>query len=597
MSAPNRPPARDEPLLAVRDLRVSFAREHQSSRERRSSPEQQVAEAVRGVSFEIRRGQIVAIVGESGSGKSVTARSLVGLAGDNAAVRARALSFDGLDLRTLGSRQWRSVRGGRIGFVLQDAMGSLDPLRSIAAEVGEPLREHRTVERGRVEEEVVRLLAEVGIPNPRTRLRQHPHQLSGGLRQRALIASALAARPDLVIADEPTTALDVTVQKQVLALLRERTADGTAMLLISHDLAVVAELADHVYVMRDGVFVEQGPTRTVLDAPAHAYTRQLLAAASALGTHGGGAPAPSTPVAAAPVRVSPPPGPAPRVPADPAAVVLAARGLVKTYELPGRQRLTAVDDVSFVVRAGETVGLVGESGSGKTTVGRMLMGLVAPDSGEVTVDGVGWTALDRAARRAARRRVQMIYQDPLGSFDPRYTARQILEEPLRVSSTSAADRAKRVGQLLEHVGLGPEVLPTRARALSGGQRQRLAIARALASDPEVIVCDEPVSALDVSIQAQVLEVFRDVQARLGVAYVFISHHLGVVHYLSHRVVVMHRGQVVEQGPAEQVFGAPRHPYTQALLAAVPRLAVAQKDTAEAATAESADDVVVGPPRR
>ncbi|EIV92559.1 ABC transporter ATP-binding protein [Frankia sp. QA3] len=557
MSRGNTPQEQDEPLLAVRNLAVSFSREHQ------------VVEAVRGVSFEIRRGQIVAIVGESGSGKSVTARSLVGLAGDNAAVRAQALSFDGIDLRVLGSRQWRSVRGGRIGFVLQDAMGSLDPLRSIAAEVAEPLREHRTVERGHVEEEVVRLLAEVGIPQPRTRLRQYSHQLSGGLRQRALIASALAARPDLLIADEPTTALDMTVQKQVLALLRERTADGTAMLLISHDLAVVAELADHVYVMRGGVFVEQGTTRTVLDAPRHTYTRQLLAAASALGAHGSGTPAPSASASATPVSVSLPPDPA--VPADPAPVVLAARGLVKTYHLPGRQRLTAVDDVSFVVRAGETVGLVGESGSGKTTVGRMLMGLVAPDAGEVRVDGVGWNTLDRAARRATRRRVQMIYQDPLGSFDPRYTAHQILAEPLRVSSMSSADRAKRVRELLEHVGLGREVLPERARALSGGQRQRLAIARALAPEPEVIVCDEPVSALDVSIQAQVLEVFRDVQARLGVAYVFISHHLGVVHYLSHRVVVLHRGRVVEQGAAEQVFGAPRHPYTQALLAAVPQL--------------------------
>ncbi|MEU8379564.1 ABC transporter ATP-binding protein [Streptosporangium sp. NPDC048865] len=526
-------------LLSVRDLTVAFT----TGRGR--------VDAVRGVSFGIDRGQVVAIVGESGSGKSVTARSLVGLAGDGADVRAGELVFDGVDLRRVRGRRWRTLRGRRVGFVLQDALGSLDPLRRVGAEVAEPLREHRTVPAGEIGDEVVRLLGSAGVPLPESRARQYPHEMSGGLRQRALIASALAARPDLLIADEPTTALDATVQRQVLRLLRERAGDGTAILLISHDLGVVATIADHVYVMKDGRFVEDGPTRQVLRAPSHPYTRTLVAAAFGHGR--GPAPAPA----------GPDPGPGP--------VVLRADGLVKRYELPGRGPFTAVDEVSVEVRAGETLGIVGESGSGKTTVGRLLLGLAVPDAGRAEVNGRSWAELRGPERRAARRRIQMIYQHPLASFDPRYTARRLLEEPLRAEGVPGAGRARRVAELLEHVGLDEGVLGRRARELSGGQRQRLAIARALAPRPDVIICDEPVSALDAVIQAQVLDVLADVQERLGVAYVFISHDLGVVRRISHEVAVMKDGKVVESGDTRKVFEAPEHQYTKTLLDAVPRL--------------------------
>ncbi|WP_329080667.1 MULTISPECIES: ABC transporter ATP-binding protein [unclassified Streptosporangium] len=534
-------PGNPRQLLSVRDLTVAFAtgRGH--------------VDAVRGVSFRIDRGQVVAIVGESGSGKSVTARSLVGLAGDGADVRAGELVFGGLDLRRVRGRRWRALRGRRIGFVLQDALGSLDPLRRVGAEVAEPLREHRIVPAGQIGDEVVRLLDSVGVPLPGSRARQYSHEMSGGLRQRALIASALAARPDLLIADEPTTALDATVQRQVLRLLRERAGEGTAILLISHDLGVVTEIADHVYVMKDGRFVEDGPARQVLQAPSHPYTRTLVAAALGQGR--------------GPARGAAPAGPDP----GPGRVVLRADGLVKRYRLPGRGAFTAVDEVSVEVRAGETLGIVGESGSGKTTVGRLLLGLVAPDAGRVEVNGRPWTELRGPERRTARRRIQMIYQHPLASFDPRYTARRLLEEPLRAERVPAAERARRVAELLEHVGLDEEVLGRRARELSGGQRQRLAIARALAPRPDVIICDEPVSALDAVIQAQVLDVLADVQERLGVAYVFISHDLGVVRRISHEVVVMKDGRVVEYGDTRKVFEAPEHQYTKALLDAVPQL--------------------------
>ncbi len=534
-------------LLSVQDLTVGFAtgRGH--------------VDAVRGVSFRIDRGQVVAIVGESGSGKSVTARSLVGLAGDGADVRAGELVFDGLDLRRLRGRRWRALRGRRVGFVLQDALGSLDPLRRVGAEVAEPLREHRTVPAAEIGDEVVRLLDSVGVPLPESRARQYSHEMSGGLRQRALIASALAARPDLLIADEPTTALDATVQRQVLRLLRERAGEGTAILLISHDLGVVAEIADHVYVMKDGRFVEDGPTRQVLQASSHPYTRTLVAAALGQGR------GPARGVGTAPAGPDPGPGP------GPGQVVLRADGLVKRYKLPGRGVFTAVDEVSAEVRAGETLGIVGESGSGKTTVGRLLLGLVAPDAGRVEVNGRPWTELRGPERRTARRRVQMIYQHPLASFDPRYTARQLLEEPLRAEGVPGTGRARRVEELLEHVGLDERVLGRRARELSGGQRQRLAIARALAPRPDVIICDEPVSALDAVIQAQVLDVLADVQERLGVAYVFISHDLGVIRRISHEVVVMKDGKMVESGDIRKVFEAPEHQYTKTLLDAVPRL--------------------------
>ena len=530
-------------LVEVENLHVGFGKVH----------------AVRGVSLRVAAGQSVAIVGESGSGKSVTARSLLGLAGRGSTVRADRLEIDGVDACGLPEGKWRRIRGRRVGFVLQDALVSLDPARTVGAEIGEVLRTHGTVPRADVDSRVVELLREVGVPEPEARAAQYPHQLSGGLRQRALIASAIAAGPALLIADEPTTALDVTVQAQILQLLAARKATGTALLLISHDLAVVSSVADHVLVMKDGVFVEQGPTRAVLENPQHPYTRQLLAAVPVAHARG--------------TRLSPSAGenvaqPRPVIGTD---VVLAAKNLVKTFALPGHQSVKAVDDVSLELRASETLGVVGESGSGKTTVARLLLGLERPDQGTVSVDGAPWSASAAKEQRELRRRIQVVYQDPLSSFDPRYPVHRIVAEPLAVAGVPRAARRERVAELLGQVGLDADVLGRRPGQLSGGQRQRVAIARALAPRPRVIICDEPVSALDVSIQAQVLDLLADLQAQLGVSYVFISHHLGVIYHVSDRVLVMKDGRVVESGDVEQIFHHPSHEYTRALLAAVPTL--------------------------
>ncbi|WP_067479816.1 dipeptide ABC transporter ATP-binding protein [Actinomadura hibisca] len=494
--------------------------------------------AVRGVSFHLDPGECLAIVGESGSGKSVTARALLGLSGGE--VAADRLHLDGRDLRTLNERAWRDVRGRRIGFVLQDALQALDPLRRIGREVAEPLLVHRTVPRGEVAGRVRRLLADVGIPDPERRAREHPHQLSGGLRQRALIASALACGPELIIADEPTTALDVTVQAQVLDLLAGLRAAGTAVVLISHDLAVVARLADRIAVMRDGTIVEQGPAERILTDPGDPYTKALLAAV--------------------------PEGTAP--PATPGPPVLQARSITKRF---GDR--TALGDVSFDLHAGETLGLVGESGSGKTTLARIALGLLPADSGEVTLTGEPWSALPERLRRPHRHRIQPVPQDPAGAFDPRHTVARILTEALAVAGTPRADRRDRAADLLRQVGLGPEHLGRRPRQLSGGQRQRVAIARALASDPAVLVCDEPTSALDVSVQAEILALLGRLQAEHGLAMLFITHDLAVVRQVAHRVMVLKDGDVVESGPAAEVLASPEHPYTRTLLAAAPRLPV------------------------
>ena len=550
-------------LVDVAGLRVSFEGRRRTVR------------AVRGIDLQVAPGESVAIVGESGSGKSVTARSLVGLAGTEATVVAERLEIVGVDARRLPDRRWRSLRGRRIGFVLQDALVSLDPARTIGAEIGEVLRTHDVVPKAQVAERVVELLRDVGVPEPEVRAAQHPHQLSGGLRQRALIASAIAADPALLIADEPTTALDVTVQAQILELLAERKAAGTALLLISHDLAVVSQVADRVVVMKDGVFVEAGPTRQVLDDPQHDYTKRLLAAVPVAHARG--------------TRLSPTPGepvaqPRPSVSDE---VVLEAKSLTKHFAVADGRRLTAVDDVSLRLHGGETLGIVGESGSGKTTVARLLLDLDQPDAGTVDVDGTIWSEIDGATRRRLRGEIQVVYQDPLSSFDPRYTVRRIVSEPLEIQGLGRRDRDARVRDLLDRVGLDADVLDRRPRHLSGGQRQRVAIARALAPRPRVIVCDEPVSALDVSVQAQVLDLLADLQADLGIAYVFISHHLGVVYHVSDRVLVMQGGRIVEEGPVETVFHEPRHEYTRALLAAVPTLPAATRSERSLVSAEGA----------
>ncbi|GAA1669867.1 ABC transporter ATP-binding protein [Nonomuraea maheshkhaliensis] len=549
-------PASSSALVAVEDLRVSFG----------------AAEVVRGVSLSIAPGECVAIVGESGSGKSVTARSLLGLAGPGSRVRASAFTISGRDALRFRPGDWRRLRGGFAGLVLQDALVSLDPLRTVGAEIAEVLTTHDVVPRARRAERVLELLESVRVPEPALRAGQRPHELSGGLRQRVLIASAIAAAPELIIADEPTTALDVTVQAGILRLLAGRKAAGTALLLISHDLAVVASIADRVLVMRDGQVVEQGPAREVLAAPAHAYTRSLLAAVPSASSRGtrlttgtratertratdGGcvASAPESAVQAAG------PGPAP---------VLAATGLSRSY---GPRHV--VDDVSFTLYRGETLGIVGESGSGKTTLARLALGLLTPDEGSVTLHQQAWSALPERRRRPFRPRIQLISQNPLDSFDPRHTTGRLIAEPLRAGGR--AERRARVRELLARVGLPPETAARHPRELSGGQRQRVAIARALAPRPDVLVCDEPVSALDVSIQAQVLDLLADLQAEDGTALLFISHDLGVVHHLAHRVLVMKDGRVVEEGDVDEVFSRPRHPYTRDLVTAVPRLPAAE----------------------
>ncbi|VWD34644.1 ABC transporter ATP-binding protein [Burkholderia lata] len=523
----------------------------------------------------VHAGECVALVGESGSGKSVTARSLVGLNGPHAVVDAERLEIAGTDARRHRERDWRAIRGRRIGYVLQDALVSLDPLWRVRDLVAEALHDTR---RHDVHARSADLLRAVGIDEPERRLPQYPHQLSGGLRQRVLIGTALAGGASLLIADEPTTALDMTVQRQILSLLRARREAGDALLLISHDLAVVAELADRVLVMRAGQVVEQGPARDVLTAPAHPYTRQLLAAIPTRASRGFRlATDPQADVASAAARIPLPPK---RI--EVREKVLAVDAVTKRYG--SHDAPVAVDGVSFALARGETLGIVGESGSGKSTVARIVLGLLEPDSGTVALDGAPWSGVPEAARRARRARLQLIAQDPYSSFDPRYSVGQIIGESLDAIGVRGDARRRRVLQLLDEVRLGAGCIDRYPRELSGGQRQRVAIARAFAPNPALLVADEPVSALDVSIQAQVLDLLADLQAEHGTAMLFISHDLGVVHHVADRILVMRRGRVVESGPVGKVFDAPSHPYTASLLDALPTLPDARPSPAHAAFA-------------
>lgn len=549
--SPSHSAAPGDVLLDVAGLRVGFG-----------SPSTQ--DVVRGVSFSLAPGRCLAIVGESGSGKSVTARALVGLAGRSARVGARSLAFAGQDLRGHADREWRRLRGKEIGFVLQDALVSLDQLRPVGREIAEGPQLHGEAgTRAELTERVVELLRLVGVPDPAVKARQLPHELSGGQRQRALIAAALALDPSLLIADEPTTALDVTVQAQILALLEETRARGKALILISHDLAVVSRMADEVLVMRHGEVVERGAADQIFGDPRHEYTRKLLAAIPSVHSRGRRL----APASAA--RFSP--GTADRARHQQLAggqPLLRADGLVKRFRGPDGRLRIAVDNVSFALHPGETLGIVGESGSGKSTVARIALALERPDEGEVTLLGQPWSAVPEALRRPRRRAISVIYQDPLSSFDPRWTVEHIVSDALDADEPR---REARLAELFDLVGLPAAFRTRRPLELSGGQRQRVAIARAIAPRPQIIVCDEPVSALDVSIQAQVLDLLADLKSELGVSYLFISHDLGVVHHLSDRVLVMSEGKVVESGEADEVFLQPRAPYTQRLVAAVPRL--------------------------
>lgn len=523
----------DDVLVDVKGLTVSF----DSVRADDGSP----LSVVTDVDFTVRRGRILAIVGESGSGKSVTARTLVGLAGHGSRIEATTFVINGADASRHDDKAWRKVRGAQIGFVLQDALTSLDPLRTVQAEVSEALRLRRRQRVAAVEE----LLDSVGIPDPSYRRKNYPHQLSGGLRQRALIASALAGRPDVLIADEPTTALDVTVQARILALLRTLADDGRGVLLISHDLAVVSRVADDVLVMHNGRVVERGSVADVIHDPQHDYTRKLVAAVPGRDTRGR--------------RLSAPDATAPPAVSVGAEVVAEVVGVGKYYRQGRGREFTAAEDVTFSIHRGEVVGLVGESGSGKSTVARIVTGLLAPDAGHVAL---------AHSRLGA---VQLVAQDSVGSFDPRYTVREIIGETVALGHRGKVGRDTRIRELLDLVHLPATVVDRHPRSLSGGQRQRVSIARALGSDPELLVCDEAVSALDVSIQAQILDLLHEIRAGRNTALLFISHDIGVVHHVADRVLVMHRGRVVEEGTADEVFDTPRDAYTQALLQAVPTL--------------------------
>ncbi|MGW3092388.1 dipeptide ABC transporter ATP-binding protein [Streptomyces sp. NPDC001102] len=495
--------------------------------------------AVDGLSFELAPGAALALVGESGSGKSTIASALLGLHRGTGARVGGSVEVAGTDVQRASEDELRRLRGGKAAMVFQDPLSSLDPYYAVGDQIAEVYRVHTRASRRAARARAVEVLDRVGIPDAPRRARSRPHEFSGGMRQRALIAMALACEPDLLIADEPTTALDVTVQAQILDLLHTLRAEtGMGLLLVTHDVGVAAESVDEVLVMRHGRVVEHGPTGTVLTSPTQAYTRELLDAVP---------------------RVD-----APRAPSQPSEeVVLEATGLRREFGR-GRRAFAAVDDVSLRVHRGETLGIVGESGSGKTTLGRMLVGLLEPTAGQVRYDG--------HARVGVNPAVQMVFQDPVSSLNPRRSVGESIADPLRARGERDEQRIRgRVTELLERVGLEGAHYDRYPHEFSGGQRQRVGIARALAADPRVIVCDEPVSALDVTTQAQVVALLAELQRELGLALVFVAHDLAVVRRVSDRVAVMRQGRIVESGPADEVYDNPQAPYTKQLLAAVPAL--------------------------
>ncbi|WP_181806776.1 dipeptide ABC transporter ATP-binding protein [Streptomyces shenzhenensis] len=505
--------------------------------------------AVDGLSFTLERGAALALVGESGSGKSTVASALLGLHHGTGARVGGSIEVAGTDVQAASDGELRRLRGARAAMVFQDPLSSLDPYYAIGDQIAEVYRVHARGSRRAARARAVEVLDRVGIPDARRRSRSRPHEFSGGMRQRALIAMALACEPELLIADEPTTALDVTVQAQILDLLHTlREETGMGLLLVTHDVGVAAESVDRVLVMRHGRAVEQGPVTAVLGAPAEPYTRELLSAV------------PRVDAVRAPAQASEASG-------GSGEVVLEASGLRREFGR-GKRVLVAVDDVSLTVRRGETLGVVGESGSGKTTLGRMLVGLLEPTAGEVRHDGHARVGVDPA--------VQMVFQDPVSSLNPRRSIGESIADPLRARAMGlrGSDEGRiraRVTELLERVGLEGAHYERYPHEFSGGQRQRVGIARALAADPRVIVCDEPVSALDVTTQAQVVALLGELQRELGLALVFVAHDLAVVRQVSDRVAVMRRGRIVETGTADEVYDNPQDPYTRQLLAAVPAL--------------------------
>ncbi|NIZ92824.1 ABC transporter ATP-binding protein [Kineosporiaceae bacterium B12] len=529
-----------------------------------SAGQQQV---LHGVDLSVGRGQTVAVVGASGSGKSTTAAAAIGLLAGNGRITGGRISVAGEDithaLRGGDEARLRRLRGRQIGLVPQDPMSNLNPSARIGRQVAETLVVHGLAKGAAARERAVELLEEAGIPDAGRRAKQYPHEFSGGMRQRVLIAMALAAEPELLIADEPTSALDVTVQRQILDHLQRLTqARGTSLLLITHDLGLASDRCDDVVVMSEGRVVERGPARRILATPEHTYTQALVAAAPSVAARTAPRARPAVVAVAAGRRGEPP--------------VLEVRDLVKEFRVRGQKEpLKAVDGVSFSVAAGTTTAVVGESGSGKTTTARLVLGLEEATSGSVLVRGESLRSAGRTRRRAVRRDMQPVFQDPYGSLDPTMTVEKLVDEPLRIFAVGdPRSRRARVAELLDHVALSRTLAQRRPAELSGGQRQRVAIARALALDPKLVVCDEAVSALDVLVQQQVLQLLERLQDDLGLTYLFITHDLAVVRHLAHDVLVMRRGQVVEQGSVDDVFERPQHEYTVDLLSAIPGRAAA-----------------------
>ncbi len=555
-SARETPPG--APLLEIKDLNIEFSTMHGS------------VHAVEDANLSLPAGGTLAIVGESGSGKSTTAMAAIGLLAGNGRVSSGSIVFDGQELVGMPESRMRRIRGGKIGLVPQDPMSNLNPVTRVGQQIAETLLTHRMATKKDVKDKVLEVMERAGIPDPAKRARQYPHELSGGLRQRVLIAIGLACRPKLLIADEPTSALDVTVQQVILDQIDEMAKElGSSVLLITHDLGLAAERAQHLVVMHRGRVVEHGDAKQILESPQHPYTQSLVKAAPSV-------------AAARLLPESFDPEPEDLAPDDTAAISTVAfkkrdltplveiNDLTKVYPIRGQDDFYAARDVSLKIPRGKTVSIVGESGSGKTTTARMLLKLIEPTSGSVTFDGKDVLGLKGRELKDFRQRVQAVFQDPFSSLNPMFTVGRIIEEPLQAYRRgNAKERRKRVLELMDQVALPQHFYRRYPTELSGGQRQRVSIARALALNPELIVCDEPVSALDVLVQAQILDLLKDLQSELGLSYLFISHDLAVVRLISDYVCVMKDGELVEAASSEEVFTNPRHPYTRRLLASIP----------------------------
>ena len=554
-----------EPILTVSNLVTAFR------------VEQQWREVVRGISFTIAQRETVAVVGESGSGKSVTALSIMRLTPPGSSRIQGSVKLAGRELLTLPDPAMRDVRGNEIAMIFQEPMTSLNPVLTIGFQIAEALIVHRGLSRSAAEAETVRLLEKVRIPAAKSRFHDYPHRFSGGMRQRVMIAMALACKPKLLIADEPTTALDVTIQSQILELIKLlQDEEGMSVLFITHDMGVVAEIADRTVVMYNGEAVETGETTQIFAAPQHPYTRSLLSAVPKLRSMEGKARPMRFPVVDRATGESDVPVEVPDTVRPAERPVLEVAGLTTRFDIRSgvlsrvTGRVHAVENVAFSLLAGETLALVGESGCGKSTTGRSVMRLVEPQAGSVLLDGVDVLKLGPDALREQRKRMQMIFQDPFASLNPRFTIGAAIAEPLLINGLATRSQAReRAAELLRQVGLTPDMAGRFPHEFSGGQRQRICIARALAVEPRLIVADESVSALDVSVKAQVVNLMLDLQARMGLSYLFISHDMAVVERVSHRVAVMYLGEIVEIGPRAAIFGNPQHPYTKRLLAAVP----------------------------